>query len=728
MKNSTLTALLLAGLAGVAWGHGGSPYAPKPTPETPSAPDNPSENGTPSTPSGPTPNTPGPNPSGPNLPSPNTGPSVPIVPGPPSTGGPAPSASPVTPLTGGPVQAAISTVVAPAFPLTGGSIPDAPEWTGWNVWWEFNKDAYLDLKRHVHAGDVLSGSDDFFLGFGERREGKDLLRPSERQIREKIVPALVDALAREDDFRIQVSSLIALARIGEAPSPSGRSYLEEVFKRHLAHGHPEVAEIAALSLGILGHDSSVDLLAELVNDSYDARRRLVQTTEVPYRMRAFSAYGLGLIGSATESEATRARIVDVLTRTLDDDDTATRDLGVACMVALGMVPLQTLDPPAGAGDLDDLPASTCRRSQLRYVRDFANRRSVEDLVRAHAPTTMVRLLRGLPAAPYEEAKEELVRDWLPIFRRGSGEDRFFIQSCVLAMGDLGDLDDDDLDRRIRGKLGQPSDNFTLAQARNFALISLGRMVGQPVDQLDVKNVERLERALLENLRRGNTQLRRWSAIACALLSRELEDRGQAISPDLVRSVREGLEDAKSPEDVGAYCIAAGLMRDEGAKDLVLAKLQRINDDQARGFAAVGLGLMNAREAVEPIQAIIRESRYRPELLRESAVALGLLGDKELVPELVDMLAESKSLAAQASISTALGMIGDSRSVDPLIWLLENDEVTGSARGFAAAALGLVADRSPLPWNAAISQGLNYRASTPTLLSGGSGRLGILELL
>ena len=124
---------------------------------------------------------------------------------------------------------------------------------------------------------------------------------------------------------------------------------------------------------------------------------------------------------------------------------------------------------------------------------------------------------------------------------------------------------------------------------------------------------------------------------------------------------------------------------------------------------------------------MRKSRFQTELLQAASIALGLLGDKELVPDLVKMLQEASSLSAQAAISTGLGHIGDARSIEPLLALFEDQEKTATARAFAGVALGIVADKDELPWNSRISVDINYRANTPTLVSPGTGR-GILDIL
>ena len=84
------------------------------------------------------------------------------------------------------------------------------------------------------------------------------------------------------------------------------------------------------------------------------------------------------------------------------------------------------------------------------------------------------------------------------------------------------------------------------------------------------------------------------------------------------------------------------------------------DDEARGHAAVGLGLLNARGELATIRRLADESTYRPSLLRELAIALSLLGDHDVGEFLREKLERSTALSAQASLARALGRIGDRR--------------------------------------------------------------------
>ena len=307
------------------------------------------------------------------------------------------------------------------------------------------------------------------------------------------------------------------------------------------------------------------------------------------------------------------------------------------------------------------------------------------------------------------------------------------QSCCLALGMIGDCDEDELDAKIRAALIAVQEDLADQQTRNFSLIALAQVAGRPgagqgdpiagVNTIDKKvNV----RGFLQGqLGKGKRAVKTWSALAIALCERSLDDAQQESSAEMKGILRGVLADAKTPEQVGAYAIAAGIVKDLGSKDVLLANLDKVRDIEARGYTAVALGMMNEREAIAPIQEIVKKSKYQPELLRSAAIGLGLLGDKQLVPELIDMLANAEGLSAQAAISSALGFIGDSRSLDPLIAMLEDSQKTDLARGFAAVALGIVADKEELPWNSKISVGINYRANTTTLTDQKGGILDIL---
>lgn len=233
------------------------------------------------------------------------------------------------------------------------------------------------------------------------------------------------------------------------------------------------------------------------------------------------------------------------------------------------------------------------------------------------------------------------------------------------------------------------------------------------------------RHLLKKLGRGSADTR-WSGLALALLERGLAERGAVPSPAVTEGLRRALAEANAPEDVGAYAIACGLLGTPAAEDVLLEKLDEVREDATRGHVAVGLGLVGARGAVEPLRGLLIESAYRPVLLGELAIGLTLLADREAARQLLDMLESASSQAAQASIAQALGRIGDRTTIEPLVALLRDEEMTGRSRAFAAVALGIVADLDELPWDTELSVMVNYTAAPATLFDlEGFGLLNIL---
>ncbi|MEZ6015337.1 MAG: HEAT repeat domain-containing protein [Planctomycetota bacterium] len=206
------------------------------------------------------------------------------------------------------------------------------------------------------------------------------------------------------------------------------------------------------------------------------------------------------------------------------------------------------------------------------------------------------------------------------------------------------------------------------------------------------------------------------------------DDGVAVDLAVRGALRDEFGRDKTPQTTGARAISLGLIRDEVSAELFLRRFKDDfkGSDETRGHIAVALGLMGARSAIEPIQAAVAASEYHPELLRQAAIALGLLGDKSIFDGLIEMLATARGLASQAAIASALGAIGDARSVPTLVDFLAREANTDTARGFAAVALGIVCDKEDLPWNAKLAVNVNYRASTVTLT--GDGGTGILDIL
>jgi HEAT repeat protein len=184
---------------------------------------------------------------------------------------------------------------------------------------------------------------------------------------------------------------------------------------------------------------------------------------------------------------------------------------------------------------------------------------------------------------------------------------------------------------------------------------------------------------------------------------------------------------KNPETVAAMAIGLGLSRYLDAADDIRDLLQKYRyRDMLAGYLCVSLALMDDQESKGQIHAIVASSVRRPDLLRQSAIALGKLGDKSVTDVLQTMLVEGgQNLAKMSAVASALGYIGDRRTIGPLLDMLFDESLTDLSRAFAAVALGGVIDKEPLTWNSKIGVNMNYRAMVETLTDGAAGILDIL---
>ena len=664
----------------------------------------------------PAPSTPGP--SGPSVP----GPGGASSPGAGSPGGPA-----AGPSGGGPASG-------------GGSM--GPDLSIWDIWWGFNKQPYLNLRAHVRSAGVRSSSDDFYLGHGEEDQRESSLRPSQALIRQTVVPALLKSLRTEKQNDIVTGCLIALAKIGDIPTEDGSSEFVDVMTTFLNSGEQQVAETAALALGILADDRAVPTLVALMQ-SEDEGQRLVGKG-VPIRTRAFAAYGLGLVGNKSSKNEMRQVIVERLVDTLMGQRGAQPDLKVGAINALGLIPLDWASEMAAAGGQNAAIAAN-RTTLLRYLiqnmspdtrgehggdRDFR--------VRSQVPIAAARLLASHDEVPADmlQVRGEVIERLLELVGQNSKEKRVeVLQSACIALGMIGNAgdagDEGQQNERILAALTRIAKQSAANQTEFFALMALGEMGSRPGKGSNRRLQGVAEAAILKALAQGKGQKQPWAALALGVYGNALNKNGGTLPPGVVLAVRSMAKKERSPALIGGFAIALGLLGDSESQDMLLGFLDNrdFSTDEARGNIAVALGLMQATSAVERLNATVRKAKFRPPLLQQTAIALGLLGDKTAVTGLIDMLQKAKGLSAQASIASALGFIGDAGSVEPLTQMLlgEGEKQTGDvARGFAAVALGIVCDKEDFPWTMKLSTNVNYRANVATLTnSQGDGILDIL---
>jgi HEAT repeat protein len=121
-------------------------------------------------------------------------------------------------------------------------------------------------------------------------------------------------------------------------------------------------------------------------------------------------------------------------------------------------------------------------------------------------------------------------------------------------------------------------------------------------------------------------------------------------------------------------------------------LEALNDPVVRSWAARYLGKLRAVEAVPALMRLLRAADPKTRLA--AADGLGLLQASEAVSDLASLAESDADVAAQTHAITALGQIGDVRTVPVLIRVLGSPR--WMARACAAWALGEFADPTAIP--------------------------------
>ncbi len=636
----------------------------------------------------------------------------------PSTPSPAPAVpSPSTPTSGG------AGAPTGAGPRSGGPNAGGPQ-TGtgsgvdryldptWDIWWHFHKEEFLRLKQRVyeapHSPESLSRGD--LLG----PQLVSSFRPTPKQLVEEAAPALREVLARESNNELITSALLAEARVGELAGVAAAERFAPQMIARLRDPNQEIVETAALALGILGAEENAPLLEGILRDDERGRNATGQR-EVSMRTRSFAAYGLGILAQHLRSNRARQMIARALTDVLSLSEGVPADTQVACVIALGLTPLELEREESSSA------AWISRQTELRFLLKLFEVRETRAVLRAHAATS----LAALASDASLEAKEAVV-DALCAALHRDGTEAPVRESCLIGLGRLGDDDQDAVDKRIRGELRRTLIASSITE-RAFALMSLSETSTRRGAGVEPGTaLGEVREALLEELGHGKSRTRSWAMLALGVEEFRLQQANAAPVPTVREALRKALAEASGPDEVCAAAISLGLCADgEAAKDLA-ERLSKGGDEVLRGYLALSVGLAGNAELAPALRAAAADARFRPFLLLQSAIGLALLGDKSLAPELAQALRAAQGQASQSWTSQALGKVGDSRTVPVLAAMLRDHDITDPARGSVASALGIVCDKDALPWTHVLTSLVNWRATSSTLLSGTG--VGVLEIL
>ena len=402
-------------------------------------------------------------------------------------------------------------------------------------------------------------------------------------------------------------------------------------------------------------DGAVLSLGMLRDDfALDEFRAILLDPAVRERSRGFAALAAGICGG--EGGAA------LLLRFLDPSSDALRTGGIG----------KTADLEACAVLGLGLAGSRTAVEPLRRILASGNERPP---VRASACTALARLGD---------------RDSIPmLLRAASHRESPLRQSAVLALGVLATPDDREVVETLLGRLAEDRDGA----ARQFCIASLGR-IGAPAA------LPYLRRALAE----GDVSERPFAALALATA-------GDRASEPAIRAV---LGAPGNPGHRGAAAVALGILADAKSLPDLRALAFSKADAALRIHAFTGLALQADEESAPALRRALEEEP-EPRLRLAAAVALAILQDAGARPALERLAEKGESTAVRANAAYFLGVAGGPPAAPTLARLLADTRQPVLVRTFAAAGLGVLADRSPLPVLSSLGADGNFRVAVDPMM-------------
>lgn len=531
----------------------------------------------------------------------------------------------------------------------------------WETWWSLTRELYLG--RHSAGARPTTLAFQLTNGRGTTPKSDSLLSDD---VRKGLLPLLAQSL-RDDSVEVADSAAIALGRTILAKDAG--PILPHLI-RNLAHSESSPQEAAILGLGLCGGTEAVAVLRAIALDESEGRSACGSSGPVDELLRGLATLALGLCG-------TQDALSPVVT--LATSATASRELAATAVLAMGL-------------QQEAAPAAIVTLSRM------LDERGLDKAVRAQVPIAISRLPRSAARGLLPKLLETLAD------KRAPDE---LTRSAALAIGKLASIEDGDAVRVMMEVARRHSD----AETREFALIALGRIGEQAVEAGASGNAgvasgaeatrDSMQIFLVDQLCHPERKAQQpWAALALGLAGRNAGTGAAAIARSELsgRKLVELFEQTNDPSLQGATATAIALLRFDGGAAALRTRLADSRHPELRGQIAIALGMLRDRASIETLRDLVDDAALPPTTRIDVARGLALLGDSQFEGRLVELLANASDSNTAIAYSKALGLVGGSAAAAALRSIAEDKTRPEIQRGFAIVALGLLAEKSVLPWN------------------------------
>jgi HEAT repeat protein len=455
-----------------------------------------------------------------------------------------------------------------------------------------------------------------------------------------------------------------------------RDLIPFLVTRALKDENDQVRSAAVYSLAKIGDPFTVPYLEHLASSVEMPRQPGKVVYESNLAVRTNTIVALGIMQSS--------RAIGTLKEILQNDRES-EELRSYAATSLGMIGgteasailKQALEPRALKQHPFQLRLSLCYAIGLTrdpdnapFVRTLATSNEIEEYLQK---ALLVQALGQLNDSGAQKLLQEQLRSKETQVRR----------SAVLALGASAQASDKELIEALMRTARSDSDTVTMS----FAYIALGRIAKG--------GNETIERFLVEELNRVPQQRRAFVVLGLGLTGdKEQEER-------LIRFFAEEKELSLR----AATAVAMGLMGGGRSAAPLRAALET-PDPVFRSYVALALGMLGDKASVKKLKQMVLDE-VDVELIYRAAIALGLIGDRTVLP---DMIAEYKKKPEQlvrASYVYALGKLGGSEYIPELTAVVQDAKETDLVRAFAVLALGLVGEAAAIPTVSQLTRDTNY---------------------
>jgi hypothetical protein len=566
----------------------------------------------------------------------------------------------------------------------------------WQRWWALNREPYLQIQNAARRPASKTPGNELLPGMW-RAAAEDVEAPTRAQIEYLIRPGLQRLSTTSTNRDVHAEVMTALARVGLFPRETG-NYL----RQYLASPSLDLAQTAALGLGVLEDGSAWEELQALVADDSHGRWMSNRPSGVPEQVRIYACYGIGLAAPGFSVE--QKKEAGLLLLKILHNDAELQDLQAAAVIALGM--LEVGQPAELVQEL------------LKVLHD--SDLAVE--IRAHCPTSIAHLLAALPRT--DALRVEMRSNLAHLLN--SRVEAVVRQSCLQALGVLAD-GKSELAQNDAELLAGFAESGRTPMERNFACVALAYLGANTGFNTTVR--DQAVQALLGQMKDASPSHRSWAALSLGLLAARSQDWSGSSRVQMDEALLSQFSNTGNPEEQAACAIALGLSGQMQAKGLLKKACQTSKHPMLRGHLAVALGLLQDSSAEELLLKQLVDSKHLPSLLERTAIGLALMGSEKSVPALLAEIDPGNrytpTLGSLSAAARGLGLVGNARTTPHLISAMDNRKLTPSARAYAAQALGLIADKDALPWQYRISRDINYLAGNPGLIDWTDGN-GVLD--